>query len=148
MTLLTWGAALSMAAFCAAVTGPLLWVKSWRLISARMRVSTPAKVDSRAGWAPLAASRASRVAGLGGAAWVVAAVKARIKGRRMWEGFMEAFFVGLKVNVLFYLFGRRFNAEEGLTVDLLLRNQVSSAPNTSTLHQSGKYPSRIKKSSM
>lgn len=29
-----------------------------------------------------------------------------------------------------------------------IRNQEPPAPNTSTLHQSGKYPSRIKKSSI
>ena len=80
MTLFTCGAALSTAIFCAGVTGPLLWVKSWRLISARIRVSTPARVFSRAGWEPLADSRASRVAAVGGAATaLVAAVKARMK---------------------------------------------------------------------
>ena len=105
MTLLTWGAALSMAAFCAAVTGPLLWVKSWRLISARMRVSTPAKVDSRAGWAPLAASRASRVAGLGGAAWAEVLTKAAVMDsvvRRcfMWFAFNMNLCLILCVNCL------------------------------------------------
>jgi hypothetical protein len=73
-----------MASFWAGVIGPLLWVNSWRLISWRMRPSTPANVLSKDCWAPLVLRMDSMLAALGGAAntELVARVKEIRRGLR------------------------------------------------------------------
>ena len=77
-----------MASFCAGVMGPLLWVNNWRLISWRMRVSTPDNVDSKDCWAPLVARMASMLTDVGGAAKVVAADRVREIRRSLGEVFI------------------------------------------------------------
>ena len=48
--------------------GPPLWVNNWRLISWRMRPSTPERVLSRDCWEPLVLNIASMLDAVGGAA--------------------------------------------------------------------------------
>ena len=69
--------------------GPLLWVNNWRLISWRIRPSTPARVVSRDCWAPLVARMDSMLVGVGGAANTeVAAKESEIRKGRIRGGFM------------------------------------------------------------
>lgn len=61
--------------------GPPLWVNNWRLISWRILLSTPARVDSKDCWLPLVDRIASMLDAVGGAAKAVAAVKERMRVR-------------------------------------------------------------------
>jgi hypothetical protein len=58
-------------------------VNNWRLISWRIRPSTPANVDSKDCWLPLVLKMASMLAAVGGAAKAVEAKAVMVKDSRI-----------------------------------------------------------------